>query len=337
MSFLAYLLSAVLTLGISGAGAPVPTPTDPALEATTVAGLDGSAHPGRVLAHKAKKSADRVRARRAAARKATRRATRRDAATAASDAEYARRNPAVENPFTVATFNALGSSHTDGRRPQRRGYAHSTARIRRALTAFDQYGLDVIGLQEFQGPQNRAFKDAAGGSYAVHVQGANAVAWRASRFELVATSTLSVPYFGGAPTAMPVVLLRDRTTAQEALFISVHNPADARGNAQKWRDAAVARELEYVRYARSIPAPIPVFLLGDMNDRERFFCPITATGDLHSASGGSNTPGRCTHPTFRGVDWVTGSTGVRFSQFRVDTSVVRRRISDHPLVMARAG
>ena len=377
MLFLSYVLSLILTMGTSGATVPAPDPGDAAAEIAAIAeGLAGTQlsasstsgaspvpHEGplapsdamgsarvatrdtatktsaaKTSAAKTKKTKKATRAARARAAKVARasRPTPPPAPTPSTD-EYNRANPPVQTPFMVASFNALGSSHTDGKKPQRKGYAHSTTRMRNAVALFNTRNLDVIALQEFQPPQKAAFTAAAGTSFGLYVQGANAVAWRTSKFEFVTAATLPVPYLGGTPTPMPIVLLKSITTGQEMVFISVHNPADARGPAQHWRNAAVAQELEYLRYLRSTPRPVPMFLLGDMNDRERFFCPITATGDMHSASGGSNVNGTCVHPPYRGVNWVTGSTGVTFSRFLVNTSPVTRRLSDHPLVIAQAG
>jgi endonuclease/exonuclease/phosphatase family metal-dependent hydrolase len=258
-------------------------------------------------------------------------------AAAAASRPAPRRNPAVEDPFTVATVNARGHSHTapGGNKPR---FADSLARTRWAARLFDKHALDVVALQEFEPEQQRAFLARAGQTYGFHGPRANGVAWRLSKFELVSTTALTVPYFYGKPVPMPVVRLRSTTTGQEMVFISVHNPADARGPAQRWRNIAVQRELAYVTALRAEADPVPVFLLGDMNDQRRFFCPITATGVIRAAAGGSNRNGRCVTPTgFRGIDWITATRGVAFSSHEVVRSRLVEKSTDHPLVVARAG
>ncbi|MGN6781525.1 MAG: hypothetical protein ACTHJH_08490, partial [Marmoricola sp.] len=150
-------------------------------------------------------------------------------------------------PFQVASFNALGASHTDGAHPERAGWRGSTKRIRDAGALFESYGLDVIGLQEFQPRQQAAFRAAYGDTYDVVVGAGpgrpNAVAWRRSRFALVSTAMLKVPYFWGEPTPMPVVTLLDRRTGRRLTVLAVHNPADTHGAAQRSRNAATAKEL----------------------------------------------------------------------------------------------
>lgn len=249
--------------------------------------------------------------------------------------------PRVQAPFTIATFNALGDSHTVKGGNKAHKYTDSTTRTRWTKELFNTYALDVIGLQEFQRIQQQTFLRMAGDTYGHFGSGANSVVWRKSKFEFVNGIFISVPYFGGAPTPMPVVRLRSTETGQEMVFLSVHNPADARGPAQHWRNAAVAKELAYIQNLWDTATPedprVPVFLLGDMNDGAEFFCPITATNLMRAAAGGSHTAAGCVMPPFGGVDWITGTKGARFSGFQVIRTPKVERTTDHPLIIARVG
>ena len=133
------------------------------------------------------------------------------------------------------------------------------------------------------------------------------MAWRSSVWELVRPETFSVPYFDGNRRRMPVVLLRHKATGLTAYFANVHNPADTRRyhGQQRWRDQATAVEVALVN--RLAATGIPVFLTGDMNERDSYFCALTAGTSMVAARGGSNGAGGCDAQNPRAVDWVFGS------------------------------
>lgn len=241
-----------------------------------------------------------------------------------------------EDGFTLATFNTLGSSHTSatGKAP---GLASGAIRTRGVIELLDRYGVDVVGLQEFQSSQATAF-DALGGdrydTYSAPGDTENAIAWRRDRWELVSGRTFAVPYFDGHERRMPIVRLRDRTTGQEAMFVNVHNPADTRAFPRQaaWRAAAVRAELGVVRSLSA--GGYPVFLTGDMNDRRNVYCAMTAGASLSSASGAGTGAG-CQPPANSGIDWIFGPGSIRFTDFTTDRAPVRDGISDHPFVVSR--
>jgi endonuclease/exonuclease/phosphatase family metal-dependent hydrolase len=70
-----------------------------------------------------------------------------------------------------------------------------------------------------------------------------------------------------------------------------------------------------------------------MNERSEYFCRVTAATTLLAAAGGSNT-GSCRPPKQLQIDWIFGSPGAAFSNFRVDRSALVRRTTDHPVVVA---
>ena len=65
--------------------------------------------------------------------------------------------------FRVSTFNVLGHSHT---RPggNKKGWASAVTRTRWAFSLLNSYGVDVVGLQEFEDLQVRTFQGQAGGA-----------------------------------------------------------------------------------------------------------------------------------------------------------------------------
>jgi endonuclease/exonuclease/phosphatase family metal-dependent hydrolase len=243
---------------------------------------------------------------------------------------------APEQGFVLATFNTLGSSHTSptGKEPE---LASGAARTPAMVDLLAKHRADVVGLQEFQGPQYRTFQKLAGDTYATYsVPGdtENALAWRRDRWQRVSARTFPVPYFGGHVRQMPIVRLRDRSTGQDAVFVNVHNPADTRQfhRQGEFRAAAVQREVALVtRLART---GLPVFLTGDLNNSSSVFCALTAHGLTTSASGGRPAPG-CRPPAGSGIDWIFGRGRIRFSDYTVDRSPRRDGTSDHPFVATR--
>ncbi len=236
--------------------------------------------------------------------------------------------------FTMATFNLLGSSHTLGGSKR----ASGPARMNGALQILDQHQVSVVGLQEFQPDQRAAFQSRATG-WAMYPgvsmgrrAGENSVAWRTDTWELVTPGLVDIPYFGGHIRPMPYVLLRHKQTGVQAYFSTFHNPADVHGPAQKWRTDATTREVGL--FNRLKATGIPQLVTGDMNERDNYFCRITAETGLVAAAGGSNTGGSCRPPKPIQIDWIFGSPGVAFSSYTVDKSPLVRRTTDHPVVLA---
>lgn len=253
------------------------------------------------------------------------------ASTDASGAEQ-RKVRRVDN-FVVATFNVLGHSHTTGARSRPR-FDASAPRLVRALEVLDRTGIDVVGFQELQRPQYKQFRANTVGEWAIYrgsrTDSENSIAWRKDKFRLVRGWNVAIPYFHGNRRQMPVVMLKSRETGQRIFVMNVHNPADTRGNASKWRRIAVAKERAVTtRLTRRQNAP--VLLTGDMNDRARFFCQVTKNGVLHSVFGGSHRMGRC-NPPASGIDWILGNKFVDFVSHKVDRSRLVNATTDHPVV-----
>jgi endonuclease/exonuclease/phosphatase family metal-dependent hydrolase len=234
-------------------------------------------------------------------------------------------------PFRLASFNVLGDSHT-APGGNRKGWDDSIVRLEKAARLLDKRAIDLVGLQEFQRRQAEAFPALTDNAFAFFPtvgDRENAIAWRTSRFELLAATTQGIPYFNGGIRHMPVVLLRDNLSGQPFFALNVHNPA-RRGN-QHWRDVAIRRERDLVDQLRT--HGVPVFMTGDLNDRDRAFCPLTAAGDLRTPAGGSHRGGDCEPPRYGPVDWIFGSKGIGWANFWIDRSTQERRISDHPLII----
>lgn len=237
----------------------------------------------------------------------------------------------------LASFNVLGASHTA--RSSR--YSAYPTRMVRAVNLFNARGLDVIGTQEFQEVQFDYFMDSGyGNTFGAHYwdpegrrrDTENAIIWRQSTMEFVSGTTYDIPYFGGNIRHVPVVLLRHRSSGRTAYFLNVHNPADVRGNAAGWRAKAIQIEKDKIIELRRTGRP--VFITGDFNDRQAAFCPLTAS--KLTISPNSIPSMACAYPRQSSIDWIFAAGQTRFSYFLRDTSTQVARISDHPIVIARA-
>jgi hypothetical protein len=239
--------------------------------------------------------------------------------------------------FTVTSFNVLGASHTAGG-GDRRSFGSGAARMRTTVGLFGYHDISVAGLQEFQASQLASFNALTGGSWGVYPGMAlgnqpvqNSIVWRKSEWTLVQAQSTPIPYFR-ARVPMPQVLLRHNATGREVWFANFHNPADKYGPAQGARNEATAIEASLVR--NFVAGGRPVIVTGDMNERESFYCRISAAAPVHGANGAYRSGTSCRNAARTAVDWILGSTTVQFSNYQLDESTVSRRISDHYMIRA---
>lgn len=245
--------------------------------------------------------------------------------------------PTDGESFTVATFNTLGTSHTRPGRSEHPGMATGSVRTRGVVQILNRYSVDVVGLQEFQRPQAATFAQLAGSTYETWHPGRdteNSIAWRPSRWLLVAATSVAIPYFNGHLRQMPVVRLRDRLSGRDVTFLNVHNPADTGRfhNQGHWRSAAVTKEIALVRSLSESGSP--VIMVGDLNDRRDAYRRLNSAAGLVASVVVAGTPSR---PTDRaGIDWIMGSSRIQFSGHTRDRGSVVRATTDHPVLLARA-
>lgn len=236
--------------------------------------------------------------------------------------------------FRFATFNVLGSSHTAGSKKRASGVTRMSQATRYVLDR----GLSVVGWQEMQGDQRSRFLSATGGKWGLYPGGSkrsgdgdNSIAWRKDTWDLVKTDTIPIPYFGGRPRNIPILLLRNKQTGIAAYFTNFHNPADKFGNAQHWRNIAKARQVALFNELQA--QGFPVFATGDMNERRSWACQIVTGADMRAAAGGTGRDG-CGVSTNRVVDWIVGSHDVEFSNYVEDRGL--GHITDHPVIYTDA-
>ena len=237
--------------------------------------------------------------------------------------------------FKMATFNLLGSSHSQHGGSAAR-FGPGTQRMNGALQILAQHQISVVGFQEFQPNQRAAFRSRAKGWEMYpglsmgRRAGENSVAWRSDTWEMVRPGLIPIPYFNGRIRPMPYVLLRNKQTGVQAYFSTFHNPANIGGNMQRFRTEATTREIKLFNSLET--QQIPQFVTGDMNERDEYFCRITGSTPLLAAAGGSNSGG-CAPPKPTQIDWIFGSPGVQFTNYVIDRSPLVRRTTDHPVVV----
>ncbi|WP_158604486.1 peptidoglycan DD-metalloendopeptidase family protein [Nocardioides mangrovicus] len=243
------------------------------------------------------------------------------------------------NGFLLATFNVLGASHT--KRPggdASRRYPTWSKRLPGVVSYLENNHIDVAGMQEFQRSQHKAFLKQASSQYAAFPASSrtdtdNTIVWRKDTFDLVEAHKFAIPYFNGHKRNMNYVLLRQKSTGRTAYFINVHNPANTRRyhHQQKWRNRSIAVERKLVIRLRSFNRP--VFLTGDLNDRDKAFCPLTK--DKLMLSANSVPSFTCAPPSSLWIDWILGAGQTRFSSYIRDWSLKSANVTDHPVVYSR--
>lgn len=245
--------------------------------------------------------------------------------------------------FTVSSFNVLGASHSAGSGNSAR-FASGNTRMGWTVQLLREYGVDVVGFQEFETEQYNTFKRLTGDEFGVYPGPAlgrnsirNSIAWRTDTWELVSGNSIPIPYFDGNRVRMPYIRLRHLASGQEVWFHNVHNPASTKrhpGN-ERWRDLAASMEINLVNRLRS-ETGLPVILTGDFNEREEAFCRITAQASVQAANGGSSGDGGCRRPEQMGIDWIFGSLSIAFSNYARHDDGLVGRASDHPMIVADA-
>lgn len=248
--------------------------------------------------------------------------------------------------FVVASFNVLGASHTTGSSR----YPTYDVRTPKQAALLNSYGADVVGLQEFQARNRRAFVAATGSTWGFYPDDAtladpsspfvtrnyapteNSIIWRNSTMEFVSADYIEIPYFENT-RKMPVVLLRHRATGRTAYFINVHNPASGVGYGDQTANRRRAIAIERAKVVELRATGRPVFLTGDLNDRAAAFCPLTAGMLMISPDSIPSTT--CNAPAKLGIDWVFAAGPARFTRYARDWKPKDMRLTDHPIVWTR--
>jgi hypothetical protein len=238
--------------------------------------------------------------------------------------------------WRMATFNLLGASHTGGHGKDP-GRSSGSARMGGAIELMRRHEVSVVGFQEMQGSQRAAFRSRAPGwqlfpGDSLGNSGENSIGWDTNVWDLVKPQAIAIPYFNGRARQMPYILLRNKATGVQAYFANFHNPADIRQFRHQQRFRSEAKRREILLFNNLQRSEIPVFVTGDMNEREEFFCQVVGATSLKAAAGGSVTNGNCQPPRPTQIDWILGSPDVVFDGYNIDRSALVAHTTDHPVV-----
>lgn len=245
-------------------------------------------------------------------------------------------DPAGATDFRIATVNALGNGHT---RPYAGddSYGPATTRMGWMADQLDNSAVDIMGLQEPNSDQMYHFLKAARGTWDVYPRPESgddaseaALAWRTSVWEAVETTTLTTQFIS-KELPRPVVKLRHRVTGKEIWVMNVHN---APWEYQFKRDRATNVQIARINELRA--TGLPVFFIGDMNEKRTLMCKVLSKTDLVSPFGGSYDPasGRCSNPPSRmRVDWIFGSPDAAYSNFEYTRPPLLSLVTDHNMAL----
>jgi hypothetical protein len=239
--------------------------------------------------------------------------------------------------FKVSSFNVLGSSHTEGSTQ----YEAGTVRIRWAANLLERNNTSVVGFNELQQDQFETFMKDTGNTYGIYpgdqlqrIDSNDSIAWRRSEWALISKRTFDIPYFDGNVRAMPIVQLRHRVTGLDTYIVNVHNPATNKQhpNSDPYRLRATTIEIDLINKLRA--EGLPIVLLGDMNEREYYFCRMTGEAPMKAARGGSNRNGVCDADNPRSVSWIFGSKRLGLDNYREAEHSLVQRITDHRVLFS---
>ncbi|QIX27654.1 hypothetical protein ncot_14400 [Nocardioides sp. JQ2195] len=251
--------------------------------------------------------------------------------------------PLGTTSFRVASFNLLGAGHTDGANPQRKGWADSSKRLKWTRRILDDMQINLVGFQEMHPKQATLWTQRNSSQWGTFPgtkldtkAGQNSISWRRSEFKVLRKRTIKIPYFRGVEQKMPYVMLQHKASGQRIWIYNVHNPANIPNNQQKWRDIGFARANKLVNRLRNKFPGVPVFMTGDMNDRDKFFCPTVAQTELEAANGGTASGSSCTPPQPMLVDWLLATGPNNFTGYWAMRTDLVRKTTDHPVIVATA-
>lgn len=254
--------------------------------------------------------------------------------------------PPVPTWARVATFNMLGASHTVAG-GNKHGWATGQQRMKYAAQIIRDNKLEIVGMQEFQVPQFNEFQALFGSTYGVYpartlgdVAVQNSIAWDRSKWRALEQHTIKIPYFHGALTDEPYILLQNLNTGQTVWVYNSHNPAGIKGagDTTRYRAEAVADEAHLFRTLETEYPGVPILDTGDKNDTAPYFCPTVQNTDLHAAAGGSYDAAThtCHAPRPATIDWIFGTPNVTFADYTILDSALVRKTTDHKVYFADA-
>ena len=124
--------------------------------------------------------------------------------------------------------------------------------------------------------------------------------------------------------------LRQVTTGREFWVMDIHN---APNGYQAKRNKATNQQLAKIRELEA--TGLPVFYVGDFNEKKQVFCKVLKTSGLVSPTGGKIAKdGTCVTPRYMRIDWLFGSKSAQWAGYAVAQPPLVRLSTDHHMVVA---
>lgn len=238
--------------------------------------------------------------------------------------------------FTLGSYNVLGEHHTGAYRHDDR-FAPSRVRAEWTGQVLRTHGLDVIGLQESSKGQVRAILDGAHGRYGAFPHpdrhkrsNETTLLWDQRKLEAVETRTIRTQFIS-RKLPRPVVRFRHRASGREFWVMNVHN---APWGHQQKRNQAVRAQIAELRELEA--SGLPVYFVGDMNEKRKVLCTVLRNTGLNSPMGGRlKRDGSCVTPRVMRVDWIFGSERSDWGNFHFAKPPMIRLTTDHWVPMTK--
>jgi hypothetical protein len=236
-------------------------------------------------------------------------------------------------PLTLrlASFNTLGNHHTQPGRDAD-NFPPASLRADWESQIILNNGIDVAGIEEQDAGQLAGIIGGAGGRLASFPTPAagdlgveTTVVWNTADYKAVKTELVRMPFIA-RDLRRPVVELQQLSTGRRFWVMAVHN---APWNYQSKRNAETKIEIAKLKQLEA--TGLPVFFVGDFNEKASLFCKVLKGTDLGSASGGRiSGSGACQPPRQMRVDWIFGSKAlVNWSGFAFTKPPLARLSTDH--------
>lgn len=260
------------------------------------------------------------------------------AATAPRTRFHARPQPGrrgVDLTLRIGQMNALGEHHTGPYRDADR-FAPSRLRSEWEIQAMLNQHIDVLATQEASGGQIQAMLTAGQGRFAAFPDPSrdrfsteSTLIWDKTKFAAVRKRVIRTMFITHK-LPRPYVELRDRVTGREFWVMGIHN---AGWDMQRQRNVAVADQIAKLKELQA--TGLPVFYLGDFNERKTVFCKVVKQTSLRSASGGRLAKdGTCVPPRTMRVDWIFGPKDATWTGFNFNRAPMVALTTDHHLAVS---
>ena len=173
----------------------------------------------------------------------------------------------------IGTLNWRGASHyRTNPRPGERPYGE---RVPNMVAKIGASGASVIGFQEFEPVQARAFLAATNGAWEIvkgkngagNASTANAIAYQPAAWRVDEVRYVTIRY-GGPRIGVPLARFTSTAGLGSIWVLNTHNPAGAVGGTDEMRTAAVRAEAQALLELQNSEPNTALFLVGDMNDKK---------------------------------------------------------------------